>query len=132
MTAPRFAAVALLAILIHPLLTAVSDDDFAKWWPGFQAAVAKGDAKVVAQKTRFPLSWENGPIREIGTEAEFLKGFDTYFTAEIRKAIATGKLDRLPDGTYSITWKARGNEYSLYFKPQGSGFLLDALSEGPA
>jgi hypothetical protein len=62
----------------------------------------------------------------------FLKGFDTYFTAEIRKAIATGKPDRLPDGTYTITWKARGNEYSLYFKPQGSGFLLDALSEGPA
>ena len=128
----RFAALALLAILLHPLPAAVADDDFTKWWPGFQVAVAKGDAKTVAQKTRFPLSCENGPIREIGTAAEFLKGFDTYFTAEIRKAIATAKPDRLPDGTYMITWKARGNEYSLYFKPQGSAFILDALSEGPA
>jgi hypothetical protein len=129
MKAARFVPIALLAILIH---TAVAADDFAKWWPGFQSAVAKGDAKAVAQNTRFPLSWENGPVREIKTEAEFLKGFDTYFTAEIRKAIATGKPDRLPDGTYTITWKARGNEYSLYFRPQGSGFVLDALSEGPA
>jgi hypothetical protein len=128
----RAVAVAVLAILIHPLVTAFPADDFAKWWPGFQAAVAKSNAKAIAQETRFPLSWENGPIREIKTEAEFMKGFDTYFTAEIRKAIATGKPDRLPDGTYTVTWKARGNEYSLYFKTQGSGFILDALSEGPA
>jgi hypothetical protein len=122
----------LALALFLSLLTAGPADNFAKWWPGFQAAVAKGDAKAVAQNTRFPLSWENGPIREIKTEAEFVNGFDKYFTAEIRKAVATGKPDLLPDGTYIITWKARGNEYSLYFKPQGSAFKLDALSEGPA
>ena len=99
MKSTRLLPLVLLAILIHPLLTADADDDFAKWWPGFQAAVAKGDAKAVAQRAHFPLSWENGPTREIRTEAEFLKGFDSYFTGEIRKAIATGKPDRLPDGT---------------------------------
>jgi hypothetical protein len=131
MKSVRFLPLALFAILL-PLLTAGPADNFAKWWPTFQAAVAKGDAKAVAQNTRFPLSWENGPIREIKTEAEFVNGFDKYFTGEIRKAVATGKPDVLPDGTYIITWKARGNEYSLYFKPQGSAFMLDALSEGPA
>jgi hypothetical protein len=126
----RSVLLALLAILLP--LTARPAGDFSKWWPGFQAAVARGDAKAVAQMTRFPLSWENGPVREIRTEDEFVKGFDKYFTAEIRKAIATGKPESLPDGTQTITWKARGNEYSLYFKPQGSGYMLDALSEGPA
>ena len=126
------ALLALVAIFIRPLLAADADANFAKWWAGFQTAVATRDAKTVAQQTHFPLSWENGPIREIKTEAEFVKGFDTYFTAEIRKAIAAGKPERLPDGTYTITWTARGNEYSLYFKPQGPGFVLDALSEGPA
>jgi hypothetical protein len=124
----RFMLLALAAIFTLPAGAA----DFAKWWPDFQAAAAKGDAKAVAQKAHFPLSWENGPVREIPSEAAFLKSFDTYFTAEIRKAIATGKPERLPDGSYTITWKARGNEYSLYFKPQGQAFVLDALSEGPA
>jgi hypothetical protein len=129
--ANRLFPLALLVVSL-PLLTAVPAGNFAKWWPGFQAAVAHADAKTVAQMTRFPLSWENGPIREIRTEAEFVQGFDKYFTPEIRKAIAAGKPEVLPDGTYMLTWKARGNEYSLYFKPDGSGFMLDALSEGPA
>lgn len=127
----RFVSLALPALFLT-FLTAAPADAFGKWWVAFQADVAHSDAKAVAQKTRFPLSWENGPIREIKTEAEFVKDFDRYFTPEIRKAVATGKPDQLPDGTYMVTWKARGNEYSLYFKVQGSGFMLDALSEGPA
>ena len=76
--------------------------------------------------------WENGKIREIKTRGEFVKSFNGYFTPEIRKSIATRKAERLPSGSYIITWKARGNEYSLYFKPEGTGFVLDGLSEGPA
>ncbi len=121
---------ALLAPVL--LLRGQSAPDFAKWWPTFQAAVAKPDAADVAKMAHFPLSWENGAIREIATESDFVKNFSTYFTAEIRKSIATGKSERLPDGTYMLTWKARGNEYSLYFRPRGSAYMLDALSEGPA
>ena len=119
-----------------PLLLAVvlpGAGDFSRWWTSFQAAVAKSDAKAVAQKAHFPLAWELGPIREIQSEADFLRDFDKYFTPEIRKAVAAGKPEQLPDGTYTITWKARGNEYSLYFRPKGpSDYVLDALSEGPA
>ncbi len=118
---------ALLAIIASVLFAA----DFSKWWPGFQAAVARNDAKAVAGQAHFPMNWENGKIREIKTEAEFLKSFDVYFTPEIRKAIAGRKTERLPNGTYIITWKARGNEYSLYFRPEGAVFVLDGLSEGP-
>ena len=78
------------------------------------------------------MNWENGGIREIKTKAELLNRFDVYFTPEVRKKVSGGKPARLPNGTYILTWKARGNEYSLYFKPGGGGvFSLDGLSEGP-
>jgi hypothetical protein len=118
---------ALFALLAQSVLAA----DFAKWWPEFQSAVASADAKAVARQAHFPLSWENGRIREIKSESDLLKSFNLYFTPEIRKIIAAKKPELLPTGTYIITWRARGNEYSLYFKPDGAAFLLDGLSEGP-
>lgn len=124
---------ALLLVLSSTLFAAdTSGDGFEKWWPTFQRAVAQRDAKVVADGANFPMNWENGPIREIKTEADLLNKFDSYFTGEIRRRVAARKPERLPSGTYILTWKARGNEYSLYWKPRGSGaFVLDGLSEGP-
>lgn len=108
------------------------DAAFQKWWPGFQSAVAKHDAKAVAQGMRFPQPWENGPaIREIKSAADLTTRFDAYLTPEIKKQIATKKPERLPNGNYIIVWHARGNEYSLHFTPAGSGFALDGLGEGP-
>lgn len=104
---------------------------FSKWWPGFQKAIAQHKATEVAHAAHFPMHWENGPVREIQTEAELVNRFDVYFTDEIRKRIASVKPERLPNGIYTLTWKARGNEYSLYFKPAGlDKFALDGLSEG--
>lgn len=112
-----------------PLLRAA---DIGKWWAQFQAAVAKGDARTVAHGGSFPMNWENGPTREIKAEADLLNRFDSYFTPEIRKVVATHKPEELPSGTFIVTWKARGNEYSLYLKPDKTGgFVLDGLSEGP-
>ncbi len=106
---------------------------FANWWSNFQAAVGKGDAQAVARGARFPMSWENGKVREIRTGAELTGRFNLYFTAEIRQAVANGKPERLPNGQYIVTWKARGNEYSMYFDDGGKGaFRLSGLSEGPA
>ena len=122
--------IGLFAVL--PTLLPAADTGFAKWWPQFQTAVAQRDVKAVARGVQFPLNWENGPIRAIKTEADLAKSFDVYFTAEIRKIIATKKPERMANGVYSITWKARGNEYSVYFKPGDGGvFVLDGLSEGP-
>jgi len=91
--------IALLALLAHPVLAA----DFAKWWPEFQAVVAKADAKAVARQAHFPMEWENDKIREIKTEADLLRSLDLYFTtAQICKTIATKKPELLPDGSYLI------------------------------
>jgi len=108
-----------------------ADADFWKWWPHFQAAVARSEAKAVAEGVQFPLDWENGPIRKIESQADFEKRFHAYVTPEIKKMITTRKPEKSGKGEYIITWKARGNEYSVWFVPRGSGYALGGLSEGP-
>ena len=126
------AAVIFAVIFVSVAAAQNPDAAFQKWWPGFQSAVAKHDAKAVAQGMRFPQPWENGPaIREIKTASDLTARFDAYLTPEIKNQIATKKPERLPNGNYIIIWHARGNEYSLHFTPAGSGFALDGLGEGP-
>lgn len=108
-----------------------ADADFWKWWPHFQAAVARSEAKAVAEGVQFPLDWENGPIRKIESQADFEERFHAYVTPEIKKMITTRKPEKSGKGEYIITWKARGNEYSVWFVPRGSGYALGGLSEGP-
>jgi hypothetical protein len=120
----------MIAVLLLPL-AGLAAADFSKWWPQFQAAVANGNAKAVAHGAHFPMDWENGKIRQIKSEDDFVKRFDVYFTPEIRKAIAAGKPERLGPVEYGVTWKARGNEYTIQFKPEGDAYALAWLSEGP-
>jgi hypothetical protein len=122
----------LLAVFLYPLpRLRAADADFPKWWPQFQAAVARSDAKSVVQGVNFPIQWENGPTRQILSAADFVQHFDKYFTAEIKTIVATRKPEKWGNGEYGITWKARGNKYSVFFNPAGSGFALGGLSEGP-
>lgn len=124
---------ALLALMSVGAVKAQKDDaGFRKWWPQFQTAVAKHDAKAVARGMRLPQPWENGPtVREIKSEADLTARFDVFLTPEIKKQIATKRPERLPNGNYMIVWHAHGNEYSLYFTPAEDGFALDGLGEGP-
>ena len=120
------ALLAVTSVFLH-----AGDDGFAKWYQKFQAAVAKGNGDAVTERAEFPMDWEYGSTRKIEARAVLVGKFDFYFTDDIKKAVATAKPQHLPSGEYIITWKARGNEYSMYFKPSGSTFALFALSEGP-
>lgn len=125
-------AALILAVISISAAAQNPDAAFQKWWSGFQSAVAKHDAKAVAQGMRFPQPWENGPsVREIKSAADLAARFKIFFTTEIKKQIASKKPERLPNGNYIIIWHARGNEYSLHFTPSGTGFALDGLGEGP-
>lgn len=121
-------ALALFAISASSVMAA--DDGFAAWWLQFQAAVSKNDAKALASLSHFPMDWELGKVRKVQTEADFIEHFRSYFPADMRRAVAQAKPQAIPDG-YMITWKARGNEYSLYFRKISGRFALSALSEGP-
>jgi hypothetical protein len=119
----------LLAVVLFPIpRLRAADSDFPKWWPQFQAAVAKGDAKTIAQGADFPIQWELGSLHQLMSAAELAQHFDKYFPTDLKKAVATKKPDA---GELGITWKMRGNEYSLYFKAVSSGFALYYLSQGP-
>jgi hypothetical protein len=107
-----------------------ADEEFTRWWPQFQAAAAKGDATAVSERSKFPMDWENGPVRKIETRQDFIARFNTYFTADMKHAVASRKPVAIPGG-YMITWKARGNEYSLHFRPAPRAYALSGLSEGP-
>ena len=96
-----------------------------------QAAVAKRDAATVTRGSRFPMQWENGPTREVKTAAEIAGRFDFYFTAELREIVAKRTPANEGREARTITWKARGNEYTLYFKAANGAWALDGLSEGP-
>ncbi len=108
-----------------------AEDGFAKWWPEFKAAVAKNDAKAIVHGSDFPMDWELLKVRKIDSEADFIAHFNTYFLADMKRAVATQKPVAIPDNKYMITWHARGNEYSLYFKKSGASWALWTLSEGP-
>ncbi len=122
----------LLALLFAAVSMYAGDDGFAKWFQAFQSYVAKGNAEAAVGNAEFPMDWEYGSTRKISARAVLVGRFDFYFTDDIKKTIASAKPERMPGGEYVITWKARGNEYSMYFKPQiGGGFALFGLSEGP-
>jgi len=127
--AARLRISSLVALLLASL--AFADDGFAKWWPDFKAAVAKNDPKAIARGAAFPMNWELEKTRKIESQAEFLAHFNTYFTADMRRAVASQKPVSIPGDQYMITWHARGNEYSMYFKSSGGAWALYALSEGP-
>ena len=119
-----------LALVMLAFTASGADDGFAKWWPRFQSAVAKGDAKAMTEGSKFPMQWELGTVREIKAREDFVARFPAYFTADMKRAVASQKPVAIPEG-HMITWHARGNEYSLYFRPAGGSFSLSALSEGP-
>jgi len=117
-------------VLLMAAVLSAADDGFVKWWPRFQAAVKSGDPQAIAAGASFPMPWELGPVREVASQDELARHFDSLFTADMKRAVATQKPAKIPEG-YMITWKARGNEYSLYFHPARGGFVLAGLSEGP-
>jgi hypothetical protein len=120
----------VVALLLFGLY-AGADDGFVKWWPQFQAAVAKNDQKAILRGASYPMDWELGKVRKINSEVDFLAHFDAYFTADMKKAVASKKPVAIPNNQYMITWNARGNEYSMYFLAKDGGYVLHALSEGP-
>lgn len=102
--------------------------NFDKWWPQFQAAAARRDAKAIAGMTTFPTKWPLEHTRRIESRDDFIQKFETYFPEEARQAVATAKPRRSPDGMYYVAWTKGVYDYALCFKPDGKGgYRLDSL-----
>lgn len=108
------------------------DPVFAKWWQKFQLAVVRSDVKAIDKGVEFPMEWEvSADVRAVRGESDLAANFGLFFTAEVRKNIAEGKPEKLPNGNYALVWKARGKEYSLNIRAYNGTFVLDGLGEGP-
>ena len=106
-----------------------SKPDWSKWWPQFQSAVAKHDAKAVADMTFVPTQWELGKMHRLESRTVFVQKFDTYFPDHMRQAVATQKPESFPDGSYVVSWSHGVEDYALFFKPDGKGgYRLDSLA----
>ena len=107
--------------------------DWNRFWPKFQAALAKHDAKTVAGMMQFPADWELGKVRKIQSAADFVANYDRYVPADMVAAVATKQPVQDPGGGYyTISWKAHNDECTLFFKDdRKGGYFLEALSEGP-
>ena len=121
----------LCALLLFAISAFGADDGFAKFWTEFKATVARNDAKGIVRGVEYPLDWELGKVRKVTSEADFVAHFSSYFTADMRKAIATGKPELVPGNQYLLIWHARGNEYSFHFLAKNGTYVLFALAEGP-
>lgn len=121
----------LLATSVAPVAFAQQPKpDWNKWWPQFQAAVAKHDAEAVADMTFFPTQWELGKIHRVGSKAVFIQKFDTYFPAHMRDAVATRKPEGFPDGSYIVSWTYNKLDYTLDFTLDGQGgYRLNSLEQ---
>ena len=120
----------LLALFAVAVLTLAQPpkSNFDKWWPQFQAAVARRDAKAIADMTTFPAKWPLEQIRRIESRDDFIQKFDTYFPEEARQAVATEKPRRSPDGMYYVAWTKGVYDYALCFKSDGkAGYRLNSL-----
>ena len=103
--------------------------DWLKWYPQFQAAVARRDAKAIADMAKFPMSWRLGKIERAGSKAAFIEKFDTYFPEDARRAVANEKPESYRDGSYTVSWERDEIEYGLVFHPDGKGgYRLGSLA----
>jgi hypothetical protein len=108
-------------------------DVFQTFFKDFQSAVAQNDAKKIAILSAFPrFRWEPLTDQDLKTKVDFLKYFPKMFTPEVKKAVASGKVYKTPDGDYLIDWTARHLQYTLVFDHQaGGGYKFNGLLMGP-
>src|SRR5689334_4326859 len=116
--------------MIAGAVGAQSGAAFRKWWPGFQAAVAKHDAKAVSRGRALSTAVGKWPRCPRDQEQSRLNG-------AIRCLLGAGDQEADRDQAAGATAErqlydrvARAGQYSLHFTPTGDGFTLDGLGEG--
>jgi len=108
-----------------------ADPVFAKWWQKFQMAVMRRDVRSVDKNVEFPMDWQiSEDVRAVRGESDLAANFNLFFTPEVSKNVATGKPEKLANGSYALTWKSNGKEYTMTFRYYSGTYVLDSLIEG--
>jgi hypothetical protein len=122
----------MFALLVLPAAYA-GDEDWAEYFPKFQAAVAARDAEGVADLTAFPFgSWDlAGRLpRRLRTKGEnfleldrdeFLAAWPYLFDRRARGRVAAGNAVEVLDGMGVGIWSGKGWTVWLQFNPDDAG-----------
>ena len=119
-------------LIVAPMACAAdkADPAFAKWWQKYQLAVMRNDVRSIDKGAEFPMDWQiSEDVRAIRGESDFAANFGLFFTPDVKKNVAAGKPEKLPNGNYVLIWKAGGKGYSLNFRSYNGSYAMDSLVE---
>ena len=112
--------------------------EFRAFFADFSAAVRANDKNKIADLIAFPVKdWSverkgNVETISIPTKAEFLRKYDSFFTAFMRAQVLKTKPQQISDDHYSLIWRDSNAEFSFQFEyVAGSGFRVTAYGIGP-
>jgi hypothetical protein len=127
-TLARFAPAAILIFAPMGFAADKADPAFAKWWQKFQISVMRNDIRSIDKGAEFPMDWQiSEDVRAIRGESDFAANFGLFFTTDVKKNVAAGKPEKLPNGNYVLVWKTGGKGYSLNFRFYNNTYVMDSL-----
>ena len=116
----RMGAVAALAVMAAAPAIAAPDDGFAAFWPAFQAAAAKDDAKALASMIALsPNLGDDG--------ASFAKFHAGELGPKVRRCLAKAKPARDVDGLGHVNYSAFCGEIIYGFSKTAGAWKLTDL-----
>ena len=138
----RLIPLALLAAsLAGPAYAAAPDPhaaEFKTFFASFQAAAKANDRQRLVDLVAYPVSdWSVERKHDVQSEsikdrADFLRRYDTLFTATMRAHAVTGKPQMLGDGRAMELWDDADAEFSFEFEwKDGAGWRVASFSIGP-
>jgi hypothetical protein len=118
----RLGVIAALAVMVAAPAVAAPDDGFAAFWPAFQAAAAKDDAKALASMIALgPNLGEDG--------VSFAKFHAGELGPKVRRCLAKAKPDRDVNPQGDVLYSAYcGGEIIYGFTKTGGVWKLTDLS----
>jgi len=112
--------------------------EFRAFFADFSAAVRANDKNKIADLIAFPVKdWSverKGKVETISipTKAEFLRKYDSFFTAFMRAHTLKTKPQKISDDHYAVIWRDSNAEFSFEFEyVAGRGFRVTSYGIGP-
>jgi len=112
--------------------------EFRAFFADFSAAVRANDKNKIAELIAFPVKdWSverkgNVETISIPTKAEFLRKYDSFFTAFMRAHTLKTKPQKISDDHYAVIWRDSNAEFSFEFEyVAGRGFRVTSYGIGP-
>jgi hypothetical protein len=112
--------------------------EFTAFYAKFLSAAKANDKQKLADLIAFPVEdWSVERKGDVQTEAikdraDFLKRYDTLFTASMRSHAASAKPQPLKDDRYVVIWDDADAEFSFEFGYSArAGYQITSYSIGP-